>query len=431
MKNMDRGSISAHHLFQWAEKYFKTDIRYLLSGTFWSTLAQILSLIISLILATVVSRYLPKEIYGTYKYIFSAVAFISTFSLTGLGATVFQSTARGYDGALKEGFWINLQWSAFVFIGSLALATYYFSAGNNTLAIGMLFAGCLSPFLSSVNLASSFLAGKKDFKRQSMYFGWIGNGFPTLALIATIFFTQNPLWLVLVYCITNTALSFYFYFRTISIYQPDPEKKDAGMLSYAKHLSVIGVLGGIATSIDQVLLFHYVGATSLAIYIFSTSILDQAKGPMKTLDSMMQVRFANHPNKNIRESMGNKFLWLTLSVVVCVTAYIFIAPFLFRFLFPAYIEAVPYSQVYAISLLSLAFGPASSYLVAKKKIRAQYINSVVGWTAQILFVSIGVIWWGLWGLIIARVLSRFTVGIVSYGLYRQASKEVDGEVLTP
>lgn len=405
-------------------------MRYLLSGSFWSILAQLLSTIISLALAFVVSRYLSKEAYGTYKYVLSAITFLSTFSLNSLGTAVFQSTARGHDGALKEGFWINLRWSALIFAGSLALAVYYFSAHNTTLGIGMLFAGCLAPFLSSANLAASFLSGKKDFFRQSIYFGWLGNGLPILMLIGTVFLTKDPLWLILVYCVTNTALSLYFYLRTISVYRPDPEKKDAGMLSYAKHLSAIGILGGVATSIDQVLLFHYVGATSLAIYVFSTSILDQAKGPLKNLDTMMQARFANHSNVHIRQNIGNKFLWLFLSIAVFVIAYVVMAPFIYRILFPAYSEAVLYSQVYALSLFGLAFGPASSYLIAKKKIREQYINSIVGWVTQIVLVAVGVIWWGLWGLVIARLISRLFIGSTSFILYRRASEETETEHTT-
>lgn len=400
-------------------------MRYLLSGSFWSILAQLSVTAISLCLAVIVSHYLTKEVYGTYKYILSAVAFLSTFSLTGLGVAVSQSTARGYEGTILKAFWINLRWSGLFFAGILALAVYYFAAGNFVLAAGTLIAGSLAPILSSANLATAFLGGKKDFKRQSFYFGSIGNGLPLLALIGTIFLTHDPLWLVLVFCVTNTATSLYFYFRTIAAYTPDPEKTDPGMLTYAKHLSVIGVLEGVATSIDQVLLFHYVGAAGLAVYIFSTSIVDQAKGPLKNLDSMMQARFASQPSANIRESMGNKFLWLALTVVAGVIAYIVAAPFLYAIFFPAYIEAVPYSQVYALSLLGLIFGPAGSYLIAKRKIRAQYINSIIGWVAQITFVAIGVIWWGLWGLVVARVLSRLTMGTLAFVLYRRASEEAE------
>lgn len=423
MKGMPTAFEPISRVLVWSEKYFKTDVRYLLKGGFWSILAQLLSTAISLLLAIVVSRYLSKEAYGTYKYIIATIAFLATFSLNDLGNAVFQSTARGYDGALREGFRINLRWSGLIFVGSLALAIYYFSNHNNILAIGMLFAGCLLPFLSSANLASSFLAGKKDFKRQSIYFGWLGNGLPTLALIATIFITKDPLWLILVYCLANTATSLYFYRKTIRTYRPDSAKKDAGMLTYAKHLSIIGILGGIATTIDQIFLFHFVGAAGLAIYVFSTSILDQAKGPLKTLDMMMQAKFANHKNQNIRQSIGNKFLWLTVLIVMCITAYIFAAPFLYSILFPGYLEAVPYSQVYALSLLGLAFGPASSYLSAKKKIREQYINSIIGWLMQITLIAVGVIWWGLWGLIIARLMSRIFIGTLAYILFLTSSKE--------
>lgn len=409
------------NLIRWGERYFKTDMRYLLSGSFWSILAQVLSTVISLLLAVVVSHYLSKEAYGTYKYVLAAVAFLSTFSLNGITSAVFQSTARGHDGALREGFWINLRWSVLVFAGSLALAVYYFSAGNITLALGILIAGSLSPFLTSANLAASFLSGKKDFKRQSIYFGWLGNGFPILALIATIFLTKDPVLLILVFCISNTATSLYFYFRTLKQYRPDSEKKDSEMLSYAKHLSAIGILAGVATSIDQVFLFQYVGAAEVAIYVFATSILDQAKGPLKNLDAMMQAKFANHTDGNIKKNMNNKLMWLAALIVSIILLYILIAPFLFQILFPAYIEAVPYSQVYALSLLGLIFGPAGSYLIAKKKIREQYVSSILGWSVQIFFVAVGVIFWGLWGLIIARVLSRLSIGGLTYVLFRTAS----------
>jgi len=410
---------------EWSGRYFKTDMRYLLSGSFWSVIAQLSITVISFFLAYIVSRYISKEAYGIYKYVLSTVALISVFSLNSLGTAVFQSTARGHDGALQEGFKINLRWSAFVFAGSLAFAVWYFAHGNTTLAIGMLVAGSLSPFLTSANLGSSFLGGKKDFFRQSIYFGSVGNGLPLLALIATIFVTKDPLWLILVYSVTNVATSLYFYKRTVARYRPDSEKKDTGMLSYAKHLSVIGILGGIAGNIDHVLLFQNVGSAELAIYVFAISIVDQAKGPLKNLDAMMQARFANHSNQSIRQGMGNKFLWLFFFIGISVTAYILIVPYLFQYLFPAYIDAVPYSQIYVLSLFGLVFGPASSYLIAKKKIREQYINSVIGWSVQIILVALGILLWGLWGLVIARVISRLTMGGLAYILYRRAIAHED------
>ena len=390
---------------------------YLFTGGFWSTVAQAGTTICTFALALIVSRYVSQDSYGTYKYILSIVALLFSFSLTGLSTAVFQSAALDFDGALQEGFWQNIRWSLFIFLGSLGVAVYYFVLHNPTLAIGVLVGGCLSPFLASANLAGSFLGGKKDFKRQSLYFGLWGSGIPIMALIAALFISTNPLWMVVVYSVANVASSLYFYKRTINIYRPDPTKKDPGMMNYSKHLSAIGVLGNIAGNLDQVLLFHYVGAAELAIYNFATAILDQTGGPLKTVGNMIVARYATHSDKNIEEKIWNKVLLFSLLGVAIVIIYIPLAPFIYGILFPGYLDAVGYSQIYAVSILSIAFSPFGLYLVAKRKIKAQYISNIGGYIIQIMLMSIGVIVWGLWGLIFARVIIRFAGSFLNLFLY--------------
>ena len=107
---------------------------------------------------------------------------------------------------------------------------------------------------------------------------------------------------------------------------------------------------------------------------------------------------------------------LTGSIVIA--SYILLAPYLYRFLFPAYVVAIPYSQIYAVSLISMIANPAVSYLSAKKKIREQYIRSISIFIFQIIIMALGVIYWGLFGLIIARVIIRFFGSCLSYILYR-------------
>lgn len=410
-----------HALLRWSEKYTKTDMVYLATGGFWSTFAQIVTAGATLLLAIIVSRWVPKDAYGTYKYILSLVGLLGTFSLNNLSTAVFQSTASGHDGALKQGFWENLRWSLLIFIGTLAMAVYYFALHNNTIAIGILIAGTLSPFLTSANLAGSFLTGKKDFKRQSLYFGIWGSGIPVVALIITIFFTKDPLWFVAVYSLANMLSSLYFYKLTIDVYHPDPTKKDSGMMRYGKHLSAMGILGGIAGNLDQILLFHYVGAAELAIYNFATAILDQAGGPLKTVGNMLTASFASHSEQNIRRDMWNKVMWLTLLAIAIIAVYVPLAPFLYHILFPGYVSAIPYSQIYAISMLGVIGTPFGAYLMAKKKVKEQYILSIASYVAQILFMLVGVVFWGLLGLVWARVIIRLGGAAGSYAFYATRS----------
>jgi O-antigen/teichoic acid export membrane protein len=404
-------------LVSFAEGLFKTDLRYLIPGLSWSTLAQIFASGSAFVLSLFISRLVSKDIYGEYKYVLAIITILSTLSLNNIGGAVFQSVARGYDGAFAEGFKENIKWSAAIFCGAFAFGAYYLFLGNYVLGIGILIGGCITPFLTSANLYNSYLLGKKDFKGQAWFGDVVTNIIPVIALIITVYVAPRPLPLIIVYFVSNFVAALYAYIRTVQRYRPDSAKRDPEMLTYGKHLSAIGVLNGIAGNLDQILLFHFSSAAELAVYNFSIGILDQTKGPLKTLDSMMQARFAPQDDASIRSGMFNKYIWIFAASLVTIIVYIPLAPYIYKILFPAYLEAVPYSQVYAISLLSLALTPVSSYLSAKKRIRAQYISTTLNSLFQIVTVAVGTIVWGLWGLIIARVITRFATNIINLVTY--------------
>lgn len=405
----------------WTTRTLRIDTYYLAHGTFWSTLSQIIITLSALALSMVMSRYVPKEVYGEYKFILSLVSTLSIFTLSGLGVSVLQSAARGFNSALPEGFRISLRWSITVWVGALGVAAYYFLHDNYRIAIGILIGGSLSPIIAATGLATNFLVAKKDFRTLAFHGSIPSTFLPAIALMLTALLSDNPLVFVIVYFVSNATIYSYIYWYTLRKYNPDTTVKDPGMISYAKHLSFMGILGGVAGNLDQILLFHFVGPVQLAIYNFAIGIPDQLKGPLKNLDSMLQARFANHLSENIRENMRTKSLLLLAFGIVSAVVYIPLAPYIFTILFPNYMEAVPYSQIYALHLLTLPFAPSGSYLYAKRLIREQYINTVLSYTFRIIFIAIGVIWWGLLGLIVAIVVSRFANGLTGYILYRRAS----------
>ena len=405
-------------LLRWSEKYTKMDMVYLTRGSFWSVAGQVSASLIALTLSVVMARYVPKDVYGQYKYVLAIISVLSAFSLNGIGTAVLQSAARGFDGALGDSFRANLRWSFAIFIGTFALGGYYLMAGNFVLGLGILLGGSVTPFLGSFNLYAPFLSGKKEFALQAWYADFVTNIIPAVALIITAYVAPRPLPLVAVYFITNLAATAYAYWKTSRKLHHATAQHDPHMLHYGKHLSLIGILGGIAGNIDQLLLFHFTGATDLAIYNFATGIPDQIKGPLKSLDAMTQARFANRETSDIRSSIRNKMFWMFMASILIIGTYILVAPYLYLFLFPAYAVAIPYSQIYALSLFSMIASPAVSYLSAKKKIREQYIANISISVFQIIIMSLGVIYWGLLGLVIARVLTRFFSGYAYFILYR-------------
>ena len=423
MENLKNKAIS---ILRWSEKYTKTDMMYLAKGSFWAILSQIVVSFSTFLLAIAFAHYVSKEAYGQYKFILSIVSILSTLTLTGIGVGVLRSVSLGYEGTMQYAFWQNIKWSGLFFVGAGIVSIYYFKQGNITIALSLLIAGCLSPFFYSSNLYSSYLSAKKDFKRNSIYFDMIGNTFPSLSLFATMFFTNNPFWLVTVYFVSNTLIGIILYLKIAKIYKPN-KSVDPEMMSYGKHLSFMNILNGVANNIDQILLFHYFGAVQLATYNFATALPDQIKGPMKNLTNMIFPKFTERSDKEIKENIVHKMLVLFAVSIILIICYILIAPFIFHTFFPKYNESIFYSQLFSISLLYIVSIPTNTYLIAKKKIKEQYIINISTSILQIVVLLIAIIKWGLVGLIIARIFIRMTITLSSIILYYNIKKTINLE----
>jgi O-antigen/teichoic acid export membrane protein len=121
--------------------------------------------------------------------------------------------------------------------------------------------------------------------------------------------------------------------------------------------------------------------------------------------------------------MENKMLWMLGVSIVIIVAFYALAPFIYTILFPAYMEAVPFARMYALGWIAMATIPIGSYFAAHKKIREQYIMNISGSVIQIVLMILGVIFWGLWGLIVARVSASIANTILMLVLYYYTTEQ--------
>lgn len=420
MNSLKNSSLKA---LKWLERYTKTDMVYLAQGGFWTILSQIIVSLSTLLLAIAFAHFVSKETYGEYKYILSIASILGTLTLTGLGSAITKAVTLGYEGTLQYAFWKNIKWSILFFTLSLATSIYYFINGNSSIGISMLVIGSLSPFLSSTNLYNSYLVAKKDFSRSAIYFGIIGNVFPAFCIFLAIILHSNPLWFVIVYFLSNTLIGVILYLKIVKIYKPN-DKVDEGVIGYSKHLSIIGILGGLANNIDQVLIFHYIGPAQLAIYNFALAIPSQIKGPIKGIAGLIFPKYTEREDHEIRHGMRNKYLVTFITSLVIIVAYIFCAPFIFRILFPKYLDAVFYSQILSLSLLAIISIPSEIYFVAKEKIKEQYIANVSIPIIQIIIMFSFIMWKGVLGVVIARVIIKIIWSIINISLFEKTSRKL-------
>jgi O-antigen/teichoic acid export membrane protein len=86
--------------------------------------------------------------------------------------------------------------------------------------------------------------------------------------------------------------------------------------------------------------------------------------------------------------------------------YILFAPLLFRIFFPAYGEAVFYSQIYVLALIPLGSIFPNTALQAHAANKELYILNISSSVFQIGILSLAIAFYGLLGAVIARIISR-------------------------
>ncbi len=91
------------------QKYTGTDNVYLAKGGFWLTLEDVVSAAASFLLALAFANLLNPIIYGNYRYILSLIGTLGIFSLSGLGTTITQATARNFEESFYTGFKTKLK----------------------------------------------------------------------------------------------------------------------------------------------------------------------------------------------------------------------------------------------------------------------------------------------------------------------------------
>src|SRR3989344_2490159 len=181
-----------------SEKYTKTDMVYLAKGGFWTTISQLISLILNFIVAVAFANFISKDVYGNYQYILSIASILAVFSLNEMGTAFVRAVAQGYEGILRKSIMLKLKWSFLITIVSFLIGIYYFINKNNTIGFSMLIIGIILPINYIFKFYMPFLNGRKLFK-QITFCNIITNLFYFITILITLFITNNIILLILAY----------------------------------------------------------------------------------------------------------------------------------------------------------------------------------------------------------------------------------------
>lgn len=385
------------------QKLTETDNVYIAKHGFHLAVGNIVSMIAAFLLSIVFAQLLPKETYGNYRYILSIMSILAIASLEGINKSVIQGVANGFDGVLKQGFKTRLVWSLFGSIASVGVAIYFWINGNIEFTASFLIIAVFMPLFKSGEIYQSYLDGKKLFGKRVAYTTLI-QVLATASIIVTLFLTKSLVILILVYFLSYSLLRMFFLFWTIKKIGSNNVESEK-TISYGKHLSLMQILATASQQIDNILLFFFLGPIKLAIYSFATLTVDYIRTPLQIIQELALPKLTIKPIDDIKKTLPKKLLWTSLLIVLAIILYIIFAPFLYKILYPQYLDSIPYSRLFSLTLLVFPISMLALALQAKMKTKMLYKVSLIQAITQLIFLAILTPIYGITGAIIARLIS--------------------------
>ena len=398
-----------------SEKITGVDNVYYAQGSFWMTLGYSINIIKGLAISILMANLLDRETYGYYKYILSIFTMVTIFSLGGLSTAVTQAVAREYDGVFKKAIKTVLRWSWIGSICLLTIAFYYYQKNNPTFTWSFIILAISFPWYSISLYYGGILSGKKQFNVQTKYYA-VYSLLSSIAILSAVIFTKNVFWIIFAFAVSDAIIGGFLTWYSSKKYLHN-NKVDPESIKYGINLSLIGMVSIIAQNIDKIILPIFLGYQELAVYAIALIAPEQIKALLKNVGPLTLPKFAV---KEINQDVKNKILWTILKSLIPVAGIIAIyyisAPWLYKLVYPLYPDAIQYSRILSLSLIMIVPSALiSSFLQAHKQTKLIFTDNIFNSTIQILSIIICVYFWGLWGLIFARVTNR--LAMIGFEIY--------------
>jgi O-antigen/teichoic acid export membrane protein len=412
-----------YRLLRWSERYTRLDMVYFASGSFWQTFGQVGSSALSLLLVLAFANFLPKETYGTYRYLLSLAGILNIFTLSGMSQAVAQAVAQGREGVLRTAVRYQIKWNVILMLASWVLGVYYLLHANVAYGAGLFVLSLCVPLTNAFNTYGPYLASKREFRLNNI-FGVLSTLIYTLGMFAAIWLSGEVVWLVATYALTTLGATALFYFITLRRFSPPAEPAE-DTLRFGRHLTYINLMAPLVGQLDSLILNHFWGAAPLAVYSVATAVPNRAVPLIKDWIDLGFPKVAQKTREEIDRTFYLRIGQGLLFGAACAAAYVLAAPYLFKYLLPQYLDAVLYTQILAVNFV---FAMPNRYigtlLTSQKMSRRIFANSLVLNIIRILSYLILGVGGGIGGLVIAQVANTALSFLVNIATWRLRSRRL-------
>lgn len=384
-------------------RFFKTDMMYVAKSGFWLNANFIFVSLFGLLSSVLFAHLVSKEIYGTYQFVLAIAGIIAVFAPNNMSSAVLRAVAQGYEGDFVKATRYQLRWGLIASIISLGASLWYAMHQNIPLSFSLILLAIFMPSTFALNTWNAYIQGKKDYKRYFFY-NTLATFISYGGIIWVLLFKREFMWLIAANIIFGFLANLVLYFITVKKMKPNTET-DPGTIPYGKHLSIMGIPQGLAGQLDALLIFHYVGAEALAIYSFATLLPEKIAGGLKFIPVITLPKFSEKSEVDVKNFFKRKIWWLLLFLGIMSGLYALAAPYLFKFVFPKYIESIAFTQIYSLSFFAIAASVAQAALVSQRKVKELYLTTIAFPIIKTILMFVLLMIYGVWGVIYAQLIT--------------------------
>lgn len=412
------------------ERFLGIDLRYVLGGGSWLSIGKIFGSLIAFFLSVAYARYLPKSVYGDYRYILSALSIAGIFALPGMATAITRGIARGYEGTFRTGGQIIFFSSFGITLVGFTLAAGLFFHGNNSLAWGFIIASLIVPFVEGLGNWRGYYDGKSAFKEKTIL-NLYDQLFYALSMflaigIIVLFKTRGPaslLVLLSAYSLGEGIPNTFFFLKTLKKV-PKSSPAEPESVRYGLHLSLMNIPATVANYLDAILLHSFIGPSALAIYSFAIALPEQLKAYSAITADVAFPKLSlqtaeREGSEYIKKTLGKKIFRSTIITFFITALYIVAAPTIYKIFFPTYTKSIILSQVFALSLVLFPLSIYNTALKAEGNIKKVYIYNIAAPIIQIVALFALIPSYGLWGAIWGRIIGRLANYLLPLFLFKK------------
>ncbi len=425
------GLASNRALFGFAAKHYRRKVegrypdlfkgvRGVFRDSTYTVAGKALSFAASFAVVTVLARFVPREVIGSYNYVIAALAIIGITTLPGMNDALTRAVGRGHDGSVRRMIRHRLLYGMVGSLIAAGIGVFTWVNGDMVLGATFLIAAPFVPIINTfVNFTMSFWQGKKKFGKSALLGAIYYLGLSAIT-IPVVMYTQDLRLIVAGVLLAQALMGFAIYRSIIEeTHTIDPDSVKLGV-----HLTVMQACGILANNVDKIILWSLFGPAMLAVYAFAATPISKVYQmlPISTvaLPYLSTRMFTKETKRDILQKTGLLFL-LSIPLTALI---ILIAPPLYAILFPLYPDSVPYFQ---LLFLGVALSPIMlirSALIAFKKTEALYITEVGMPAVRIVLMAVGAYVFGIYGLIGALLMMSVLNFSVTLGLFFRAKTAV-------